>query len=462
MQRLPIRIRLTVAFSLAVSVVLASTGLLVYLRLQAELDRGARSALETRAADVAALVRRADPPFPGPGASVLQGSSESSAQILAASGTVLEATPSLAGTSVLSASELRRATSRALSIDRAVLPRVEEQLRLLARPIRARGRLLVVVVGTSLEDRDDALAGLRSQLLLGLPAALLLTTLGGYLLSGAALRPVTALRRSAEGITRSGPGVRLPLPTARDEIADLAATLNEMLARIDSSAQRERQFVADASHELRSPLALLKSELELALKAQRTSAEQVDALRSAAIEVDGLAQLSDDLLLIARADQGALPVRRSPAAARDLLTAVARRYSQRADNGGRAIEVDASEDLMLEIDAPRITQALSNLVENALRHGAGAITLRATTTTLGSELVVTDQGSGMPRGFANRAFERFSRADAARTGPGAGLGLAIVDLIARSHDGTAVIRQDPGGFSVGILLPSGSGDRVGS
>lgn len=460
-QRLPIRIRLTMAFALAVAFVLAGTGALVYLRVHAELDRGARNALETRAADIAALIRRASPTLGSNRSPILSGSSESSAQIVDTSGRVLDATQSLAKASVLSPSQRRIATRRTLNIDRAVLPGLEGPLRLLATPITAHGRRLIVVVGTSLEDRDDALAGLRSQLFLGLPAAILLTTLGGYLLSGAALRPVAALRRSADKVTRSGPGVRLPLGPARDEIAELAATLNAMLARIDASAQRERQFVADASHELRSPLALLKGELELALRGKRTAREQVETLRSAAIEVDGLAQLSDDLLLIARAEPGALPLRRSAVGVQELLTTVARRYAQRADGARREIRVETAPDLVVEVDPARISQALGNLVENALRHGAGTITLEAGTRGRAVALSVIDEGGGMPSGFLEHAFERFSRADAARSGPGAGLGLAIVELIARAHDGCAEIEQDAHRFCVRIVLASGRRDGEG-
>ena len=453
MQRLPIRIRLTLAFALAAALVLLATGVLVYFRVRAEIDRSEITALETRAADLATLVRQAGPADAGAGVHVLRGSSESSAQVLDPSGQVLDSTPSLARVRLLSAGQLRRASERALNVERSQVPTLEGYLRVFATPIDVDGRTLVVAVGMSLEDRDDALAGLRSQLLLGLPLAFLLTTLGAYLLSGAALRPVGELRRSAEGVTRSGPGVRLAVPVADDEIADLATTLNAMLGRIDAAAQRERQFVADASHELRSPLTMLKGEIELALRPNRTPREHVEALRAAAIEVDGLAQLSDDLLSFARADQGDLPLRLTRTDARELLTAVARRFSSRAQRAGRALEIDAPDGLMLDVDAPRITQALCNLVENALRHGAGTITLCACETPTATELGVVDQGSGVTPAFAERAFERFSRADPARSGAGAGLGLAIVELIARSHGGTALIRQQSGRFEVAVDLP---------
>ena len=181
----------------------------------------------------------------------------------------------------------------------------DERVRLLARPTDNR----VVVVGATREDRDEALSSLGTVLLTGGPIALLLAAGAGYWLASAALRPVGAMRREAAEISRLGSGRRLPVPPAGDELSKLGGTLNEMLARLESSAERERSFVASASHELRTPLALLKTELELALREGRSAEELRAAVASAAAESDRLVQLAEDLLVLARADEGRLPVR---------------------------------------------------------------------------------------------------------------------------------------------------------
>src|SRR5207253_5656207 len=152
----------------------------------------------------------------------------------------------------------------------------------------------------------------------------------GYLLAAAALRPVEAMRRRAAAITASTPGTRLPVPSSRDEISKLAETLNDMIQRLEAAFEHERRFVADASHELRTPLALLRTELELALRRPRSHNELEQALRSAAEETERLTRLAEDLLLIARSDQGELPVRRRRIEASTLLHATAARFAERA------------------------------------------------------------------------------------------------------------------------------------
>jgi two-component system, OmpR family, sensor kinase len=312
----------------------------------------------------------------------------------------------------------------------------------------------VVVVGELLEDRDEALDALLTQLLVALPLALLASSIIGYLVAGAALRPVEAMRAEAEAISASEPERRLPLPAARDEIRRLGVTLNEMLDRLGSALERERAFVADASHELRTPLALLKAELELATRQPRTLDELERALRSAADETDRLVRLSEDLLLVARADREKLALQRTHLSAAELLAEVSRRFEVRARDAGRRISVEVRPELALEGDADRLTRALGNMVDNALSHGAGTIRLRAGERNGAVELHVVDEGEGFPPEFVARAFERFTRADPARTDGGTGLGLAIVDAIARAHGGTAhAANLDGSGVDVWISLP---------
>jgi two-component system, OmpR family, sensor kinase len=225
-----------------------------------------------------------------------------------------------------------------------------------------------------------------------------------------------------------------------------------MLARLQASFERERRFVADASHELRTPLAVLKTELENALRLGGHSPEVREALTAAIEEADQLAQLAEDLLLIARAADKGLPVRVETTRVRDLLERAAERFSDRARERGRTIEVDAPDELEAELDPLRARQALGNLIDNALRHGGGDIRLAARERNGAVEIEVSDRGPGFPPELAPRAFERFARGDAARTRGGAGLGLAIVIAIAEAHGGTAEVISGEGA-AVRISLP---------
>src|ERR671939_456171 len=269
-------------------------------------------------------------------------------------------------------------------------------------------------------------------------------------LAGAGLRAVETMRRRAAEISADRPGERLPLPGTRDELDRLGATLNEMLARLEAAIERERDFVAEAGHELRTPLALLRAELDFALHHAESEEELRVALREASAETDRLVQLAGDLLLIASSDRGKLPLREEPVSARELLESVDNRFAWRAEESGRVLEVDAPAGLRLTGDRLRLEQALGNLVENALRHGQGAVRLEARPVDGRVELHVRDEGVGLPTEFLPRAFQRFSRLDESRATGGAGLGLAIVDAIAEAHGGSA--RAD--GADVWISVPA--------
>jgi signal transduction histidine kinase len=316
-----------------------------------------------------------------------------------------------------------------------------------------RGERRIIVVGRSLHARDETLQRLGRDYLIAAPVALLLAVLAGYGLAAAALRPVEAMRRRAASVTAHEPGHRLPVPPANDEIRALAVTLNDMLERLEAAFEHERRFLSDASHELRTPLALLRGELELALSRPRTRDELEAAVRSAAEETERLTRLAEDLLLIARADQGRLPIRAERVPVRDLLERVRARFATHADGLGRGVGVASSPDTAVVADALRVEQALGNLVANAFEHGAGQVTLLAKPVNGRVELHVTDEGAGFPPAFVDRAFDRFSRADDARGSGGSGLGLAIVELIARAHGGDAhAVNRRDGGSDVWISL----------
>jgi signal transduction histidine kinase len=228
-----------------------------------------------------------------------------------------------------------------------------------------------------------------------------------------------------------------------------------MLARLEAALQRERTLVSDASHELRTPLALMKTEIELALAEPDSASVLLAALRSAGEETDRLSQLADDLLLLARVDSGTLPLRREPISVQDLLTTIATRFRRRAAESGRRIDVASASDVDLLGDRRRLEQALSNLIENALRHGAGTIGIEAVEDDGLVSVHVTDEGNGFPAAFLGRAFERFSRATGSRDTGGAGLGLAIVAAVAQAHGGSVTAsNRTNGGADVALTLPA--------
>jgi signal transduction histidine kinase len=446
MKRLPIRVRLTAAFALATLLVLVGAGLFIYLRLRADLDEGVDANLHTRAAAVVAAAR--GPRFPSAGAGGGQ-PEESFTAVLGPGGRVLDETPGVRE-QVLSADELRRAMRGPVMFERPIAG-LEGTTRVLARPIARRSAASVVVVGQSLDDRDVALSGLVTSFAIGGFLAILVASAAGYALASAALTPVEAMRRRAAEVSLTGDEERLPLPAARDEVRRLGETLNDMLDRLRQSFERERSFVADASHELRTPIAVIKTELEGALRTEE-KAHVREALLAALEECDHLAQLAEDLLVIARAADGRLPVRREWLHAREVLDGVRHRFADRAAEHGRRIQVQAGPDVRVHADGLRLEQALGNLVDNALRHGEGDVVLSARPVAGGIEFDVADDGPGFAAGIADSAFERFTRGDEARTRSGTGLGLAIVSAVAGAHGGEATIVAARGG-KVRVWLP---------
>jgi two-component system, OmpR family, sensor kinase len=284
----------------------------------------------------------------------------------------------------------------------------------------------------------------------------LLASIAGYLLAATGLRPVEAMRRRAREVSLTRPGERLPLPAARDEIRRLGETLNEMLGRLQRSFERERRFVADAGHELRTPVAVVKTELEGAMRTGDYGPDVREALVAAIEECDRLAQLAEDLLVVARSAEGELPVRPEELEVRALLDDVRQRFADRAAQRNRSIRVEAENGLRLTGDPLRVRQAVGNLVDNALRHGDGEIVLRSRRASTGVEVEVSDSGLGFEPAIADRAFERFARGDRARTRGGTGLGMAIVRAVAEAHGGRAEIVAAGDGATVRIWLPDES------
>ena len=425
-----LRTRLALAFTLTTAVVLLALGLFLHARMADQLDAAIDRGLSQRAADLSALASSGTPRL---GRSGLVEEGEDLAQVLDVSGHVIAGAPGFERAPLLRPAEVRQAVSGTVRVERRDVPGDDGPARLLATPAGSR----VVVVGASLEDRDEPLAELDGLLVVGIPAALVLAALAGLMVSGRALRPVERMRARADEIRAERLAQRLPVPDADDEVRRLAETLNAMLDRLEQGFERERSFVADASHELRAPLARLRAELELALRPGRSPDELRAAVASADEEARRLSRLSDDLLVVARADQGRLPVRPEPLAADELLGTVAGRFGLSAGV--------AAQHLSLLGDRLRLEQALGNLVDNALRHGGGDVELHAVREGDRIVLHVLDRGPGLPPSLGGEAFARFTRGDSAREGDGAGLGLAIVAAIAAAHGGRAGIDARPGG-----------------
>jgi two-component system OmpR family sensor kinase len=296
--RLPIRVRLTLAFAVAMAIVLAGLGFLLYTRMESSLDGAVERTLRGRADDVAALVRLGGIGLPQDSEG-LSKKGQTFAQVLDESANVVDSTAELREP-LLTEADVARIKNGPFFVDRPV-PGSDEIGRLFVVPVDLDGLKRVVVVGESLEAKGDALESLLTLLLIGGPLLLVLSSAGAYVLAGRALRPV-----------------------------------NELLGRVEAALARERRFVSDASHELRTPLAALRVELELALRRKRTQAELEDALRSAMEEANRLSQLAEDLLVLARAEGSELPVRREQLVAAEVLGGVRERYARRATEADRS------------------------------------------------------------------------------------------------------------------------------
>ena len=356
---MPIRARLTAAFALAMVLVLAGAALFVYLRLRTDLDETIDDGLRAR---VAAPIQRApgDP-------------EDSFAQMVDSDGRVL-ASEDGSRRPVLTSAELDRTREGTLVLERDV-PGIDGTARVRAQAASGGGG--VAVAGRSLADRDETLRGLLASFAIGGPVAVLLASLAGYGLATIGLAPIEAMRRRARDVSLEREGDRLPLPHARDEVRRLGETLNEMLDRLRRSFERERRFVADASHELRTPIAVIKTELETALRSNEVGPSAHESLVAAVEECDRLVQLAEDLLVIARAGEGQLPVRAESLVARHELEGARQRFGDRAEARGRPIRLDADDAVAIHADPLRLRQVLGNLVDNALRHGEGEVVLGA-------------------------------------------------------------------------------------
>jgi two-component system, OmpR family, sensor kinase len=458
MSRLPIRWKLTLAFALGLAVVLTAFGVFLHAQLSANVDAAVERDLRMRADQLRELVIRS-PISALPTSSGGLEPDETIAQILDPAGGVVAAS-SHADVRLLSPEQLKMATTKELFLDRPGDAMLDESLRILAMPVEARGEAFIVVVTDSLDERTKTLASALAVEIVGLTAALIASSGIGYWVAGLALRPVETLRQRAAAISGDDLAAKqapLPVSPVDDEIGRLGRTLNDMLDRIGraQAAQQnallhQRRFLADASHQLRTPLAIIKAEVELAQSGATKDNDLRATMASIGEETDRLSGLTDELLLLAAADEERLSLNRESVNLTDLLSEVAERSRGRAQLDGRTITVQSDEGMILA-DRQRLEYALSNLVDNALTHGAGNVELIGTRTGKAVEIQVHDHGGGFADSYLAHPFVRF--APTASTGRGSGLGLAIVQAIAEAHGGVVRLSNDHGA-AVTLSLPT--------
>jgi two-component system, OmpR family, sensor kinase len=479
-----LRWRLALLFAAGTAAVVAVAGLAFVWQLRVSLNAALDDTLQARAHAVAAQVATARP-LAGhgqasggqdSGGSQDSGDSQSSGgqvqfwgadelmQVLTPAGAVLDHSQAAGQDPLLAGAQLRAASAGPVALTTAV---EGEQSRLLAIPARNGGRRVIALVGISTNVAQAAEDRASAAVWIAAPLAALAAGLAAWLLTGATLGPVERMRRRLAEITEHDDGTRLPVPATGDEIASLAVTMNAVLDRLQRALVRQRVFVADAGHELRTPLTALKAELELAAWPGRSRQALAAAVATAAGDTERLVRLTEDLLLLARAEDGAAFLRPARINLVDVLSAAVRSFTAQAQIREVTIELETDDRLPAVADAVRLRQAVDNLIGNAIQHAPTGSTVEVTGQNRpdgnppGIVIEVRDHGPGFPPDFLPHAFERFRRADAARSRAqgGAGLGLAIVAAIVDGHGGQVFAGNHPeGGARVRIELPRRTAD----
>jgi signal transduction histidine kinase len=423
----PIVTRLVLAVAAAMTVVLLAAGGFVFWRVQFALNRQLNQDLQAYLEVVEGAVSGGGlPPSDTPGQSYQTYNRDgdptagNATTRLVDQGTIAQA---------FSGSKIRQDVGH-------ILPPADHPYRVVTTRVDTPSGPVVVAAAISKHKHDEALRELLLQLLIADLATLAAASLVGYRTARAALNPVERYRFAAENA--DAPAL-LPVAAGKDdEITRLGHTFNALLERIRRANDRERQFLADASHELRSPLALMRTELEWALLKPRDDTETRTSLQSLSAQVERLISLSNALLDLEEV-RAADTTLREPVHVADLVNHAVGRFGAEADAEGRRIETHAPDNLTVDGNPHWLELALSNLVSNALRHGVGTILVTATQADDRTQLTVSDEGPGFPTDFIDKAFDRFARADTSRTTPGTGLGLALVQAVAEAHQGTATI-----------------------
>ncbi|MEO3867841.1 ATP-binding protein [Nonomuraea sp. B12E4] len=301
-----------------------------------------------------------------------------------------------------------------------------------------------VVAARPIGEIQTSLATAARVLLIGTPALVVLLAVASWLMIGRTLRPISALRKGAADITDTARSRRLPVPQSHDEVRSLATTLNGMLARLEEAEQRQRALVSDAAHELRSPLASIRLQLEVAL-GHPEGQQWPETAEGVLEDTMRLSRLAEDLLALARLDErGGVPARREPVELDDVVRQTVDRYGE--------ARLTVCDPVVVRGDALDLSRVLTNLMDNAVRHTSSKVEVALTADGV---LTVTDDGPGIPERDRERVFNRFTRLDSGRSRDegGAGLGLAIVRETVHAHGGTVALEDAAPGLRVVVSLP---------
>ena len=457
----PIRVRLTLWYVLVLAAVLTALGAFVVTRLRADLTAEADRTLTSAAAQMSEGYREEGIPelrdlirslLPGP-------TGHSGVQILDAQATVVK----FEGNPVLAAPLLDAANvATVLDGGRIVASRSPDDsdlhLRTVATATRRAGRREVLVVVESLSEVDRSVHRVMVLLLLGSLGALGFVAAGGWWIARRALKPVEQMTRRAERIGIGDLSERVPPPPVDDELGHLARTLNAMLGRIEDGVDARERLVADASHELRAPLAAMRVELDVSLLHDKLDSQARETLSSVREEIVSMGQIVENLLVLARSDEGHLELLLEDADLRDIVDAAARAHRVAAEAAG-VVVTTGGDPVGHRVDRLRLQQVASNLIDNAIRFSPRGATVRVLTWHDNGEagLTVSDDGPGVPAEAREQIFERFTRQDPARgRGGGAGLGLAISREIVQAHGGSIRVEDgQPTGSVFIVSLPIG-------
>ena len=454
---MPIRLRLAIVFGVASALAVALGGWVFVSALSGGLRGSMIAELQTRAGTVSQQLQDT-PAAAGPTAPISPDLADSQpiTQVVDMKGAVRASTGIGAGGPLLNVSELTRARRSQITFERQ-LPGAAAPSLVLAQPA-SDAKPYIVVVGASLGTINGAVGRVENEVLLGGIVAVLVAGAAAWLLAGAALRPVERMRREAATISAHDQRATLEVPQTHDELAALATTLNHLLLRLQGALAHQRQFVASAGHELWTPLAILKGELELAGRPGRSRHELTSAIDEAAAETDRLVRLAEDLLVLAESDESVHFVRPDDTDLVVIAGTVVAAAEARARAAGVAVQLSAPPSLHAQADATRVRQAVENVLDNALRLAPGGslivISLRSEGPT--AVIEVLDEGPGIGPEFASQAFDRFTRPDDGRDRDhgGAGLGLSIVRSIVRAHGGDVEIgNREGGGAWVTMRIP---------
>jgi heavy metal sensor kinase len=457
--RLPIRWRLTIWYAAFLAVALAVAGLGLYVGLRHVLYDSVDEQVHGDAALALSAVRvDGDRVSIDPTTVASLRSDERFVRLLAPDGTVLVDTSATVGGVPIDPALVQDALAGSARTTTAGVD--EGTMVIVTEPVRTNDAVAgVLQVGLSRGDADEVLRDLLLVLAVLAPLALAVAAGGGFLLAGRALAPVAAITRIAAGIGADDLHARLDLPLPDDELGRLARTFDAMLARIEVAYDRQRRFAGDAAHELRTPLSLMRSQVDLALTRRRSVGEYEEALRGLDGDLERLTGLVGTLLALARADAGSLPLDRAPMDLADCVAPILEQYAPQADEARVALR-DESAPAPLVGDEDLLIQVLVNLLDNALAHtpAGGQIAVGCRSEGERVRLWVTDTGVGIPPEHQTRIFDRFYRVDLgrARQYGGTGLGLALCKAIAEAHGGTIGLTSRVGeGTRVELVLPTG-------